>query len=133
MVNKQILLGRAGKDPEVRHLEGDKVVANFSIATSKKIKDQENTEWHNIVIWGKLAEIVEKYVKKGDLLYVEGETRHRKYESDTGVKYITEVFVNEMKMLGGKKDDDAPVEREERKPQPEPEPEPIGEDDDLPF
>jgi single-strand DNA-binding protein len=115
MVNKAILLGRVGKDPEVRHLEGGTTVARFTLATSEKYKNKsgemvENTEWHNIVAWRQLAELAEKYVHKGDQLYVEGKITNRNYEDKDGNKrYTSEVVVNEMRFLGGSKPT-APVE-----------------------
>ena len=85
-VNKVILLGRVGKEPEIRQV-GDNKVANFSIATSEKFKDKagnkvENTEWHNVVFWGKQAELIEQYVHKGDELYIEGSIKTETYEKD---------------------------------------------------
>ncbi|MEM9895458.1 MAG: single-stranded DNA-binding protein [Bacteroidota bacterium] len=106
-VNKAILVGRLGKDPEVRHLENGATVANFSIATSETYKDKqtgekrEQTEWHNIVLWRGLAEIAEKYVKKGDMIYVEGKLRTRSWEKDGITRYTTEVVGDNMTMLGG--------------------------------
>ena len=99
-----MLIGRVGKDPEVGHLESG-TVANFSIATTKKYKDKagqpkEQTEWHRITAWGKLAEIIEKWVKKGMLVYVEGELRTRSYDDKQGIKhYVTEVYASELQML----------------------------------
>lgn len=109
-VNKVILVGRLGKDPETRNFEGGGVNCTFSIATSETWKDKqtgekkERTEWHNIVIWGKLAEIAAKYLHKGDQVYVEGKMRTRNWEKDGITRYITEVFVDEMVMLSTKKD-----------------------------
>ena len=106
MVNKVILLGNAGKDPEVRHLEGGAIVATLTLATSESYKNNSGekvtqTEWHNLVIWNSLAQVVEQYIKKGDRLYVEGRIKSRQYEAQDGTKrYITEVFVNTLKMLG---------------------------------
>ena len=107
-VNKVILVGRLGKDPEVRHLESGAAVANFPIATSETYKDRntgerkEVTEWHNIVLWRGLAEVAEKYVKKGDQIYVEGKLRTRSWEKDGVTRYTTEVVGDNMTMLGGK-------------------------------
>lgn len=107
-VNKVMLVGRLGKDPEVRHLESGAAVANFSIATSETYKDRntgerkEVTEWHNVVLWRGLAEVAEKYVKKGDLIYVEGKLRTRSWEKDGVTRYTTEVVGDNMTMLGGK-------------------------------
>ena len=90
-VNKVILLGRVGKEPEIRQV-GDNKVANFSIATSEKFKDKagnkvENTEWHNVVFWGKQAELIEQYVHKGDELYIEGSIKTETYEKDGEKRY----------------------------------------------
>lgn len=107
-VNKVILVGNLGKDPEVRHLENGRAVANFSLATSETYKNREGervtqTEWHNIVLWGGLAELAEKYLKKGNQIYLEGKITSRSYEDKEGVqKYITEVVGREMTFLGGK-------------------------------
>jgi len=102
MVNRVTLIGRVGKDPEIKHLDGDRTVVNFTLATSEKYKDKETTEWHRIVIWGKLAEVVEKYVHKGDLLYLEGRIQSREYEKDGQKQRAYEIIANQMKMLGGK-------------------------------
>jgi single-strand DNA-binding protein len=106
-VNKVILVGRLGKDPEVRHLENGAVVANFSIATTETYKDKntgqktENTEWVNIVLWKGLAEVSKKYLKKGDLVYIEGKLKTRSWEKDGVTRYATEVVGDNMTMLGG--------------------------------
>ena len=105
------MLGNVGKDPDVRHLENN-CVAQFSLATTKKgytTKEgqavPDRTEWHSLVVWNKLAEIVEKFVKKGDKLYVEGELRYRSYDDQNGVKrYVTEIYVENMEMLTPKGD-----------------------------
>lgn len=110
MINKVILLGNVGKDPEVRHLEGGGVVANFTLATSEKFRDksglmQERTEWHNIVCWGPSADRAEKYVRKGTQLYIEGKIRTRNYDAKDGSKrYVTEIYVDVMQLLGKKGD-----------------------------
>ena len=106
-VNKVILIGRAGKDPDVRTLDGGAKVASLSFATTDKAYTLQNgtqvperTEWHNLIFWNKTAEIVEKYVHKGDKLYIEGKLRTRNYDDSKGVKrYITEVFVDSIEML----------------------------------
>ncbi len=108
-VNKVILIGNLGKDPEVRSLESGAKVANFSLATTEYFKGkdgqrQEATEWHNIVLWNQLAELAEKYLKKGNSIYVEGRIKTRSYDDKDGVKkYITEIFGNQMTFLGGPK------------------------------
>lgn len=109
MLNKVILIGRLGKDPEVRTFEGTRKVANFSLATSEVYKDkngqrQESTEWHNIAIWGPQAEIAEKYLKKGMLLYVEGSIKTRSYEKDGVKKFVTDIQADTFKMLERKED-----------------------------
>ena len=105
-VNKVILLGRLGKDPEVRHLENGTPVTSFSIATSESYKDKnsgekvEKTEWHNIVLWRGLAEVAEKYLHKGDQVYIEGKLQTRSWEKDGVTRYSTEIVGREMTMLG---------------------------------
>jgi len=106
-VNKVILVGNLGKDPEIRTLENGRKVANFSLATSESYKDRngervERTEWHNIVFWGPVADVIERYVKKGSKLYVEGKLRTRSYEQDGVKKYITEIDGQSMTMLDSK-------------------------------
>lgn len=105
-VNKVILIGNLGKDPEVRHLENGAVVANFSIATSETYTDKttgerrENTDWHNIVLWRGLAEIAEKYLRKGQKVYVEGKLKTRSWQDKEGItRYTTEVVADELTML----------------------------------
>lgn len=111
-VNKVILVGRLGKDPEVRHLESGAAVANFPMATSETYKDkqgnkQESTEWHNIVLWRGLAEIAEKYLTKGNLVYIEGKLKTRNWQDKDGnTRYTTEVVGDNMTMLGSKNDGD---------------------------
>ena len=105
--NSVQLIGRLGKDPEVKTF-GKSVKASFSIATTDSYKNQkgekiEDTQWHNIVIWGNLAEVAGKYLKKGTEVCVEGKLVHRNYETDKGEKrYMTEVNVNDMELLGAK-------------------------------
>jgi single-strand DNA-binding protein len=107
MVNKVILLGRVGKDPDVRHLDNNLVVAKFSLATNEnsRTKDGEkitHTEWHNIVMWRQLAELAEKYVSKGALLYIEGRIRSRQWEKD-GVKHnVIDIEADTMHFVGSK-------------------------------
>ena len=107
-INKVILIGNLGKDPEVRHLEGGVAVARFPLATSETFKDkngdrQERTEWHNIVVWRGLAEVAEKYVKKGQSVYIEGRIRTNSYQDKDGVqRYNTEIVADNMTMLGGR-------------------------------
>lgn len=114
-VNKVILVGNLGKDPEVRHLESGVPVASFSIATSESYNDKTSgerktiTEWHNVVLWRGLAEVAEKYLHKGDQVYIEGKLRTRQWEKDGVTRYSTEVVGENMTMLGGRpKSDNAP-------------------------
>lgn len=107
-INKVILIGNVGKDPEVRHLDSGVAVASFPLATSETYRNKNNekvtnTEWHNIVIWRGLAEVAEKYVKKGNPLYIEGKIRTRSWDDKDGNKrYTTEIVADIMQMLGGK-------------------------------
>lgn len=104
-VNKVILVGRLGKDPEVRNLDNGAVVANFTIATSESYKDKttgekkEVTEWHNVVLWRGLAEISQRYLHKGDMVYIEGKLRTRSWEKEGVTRYTTEVVADNMTML----------------------------------
>jgi single-strand DNA-binding protein len=115
MINKVILLGNLGKDPEIRHLDSGVMVARFSLATSEVYKKDgqrvTQTEWHNLVAWRTNAEIIEKYVKKGDRLYIEGRIRTRNYEDNGVKKYVTEIEVESFKMLTPKHTD-APISGE---------------------
>lgn len=109
-INKVILVGNVGKDPEVRYLDSGVAVANFPFATSETYKNKQgdkvtNTEWHNIVMWRGLAEVVDKYVVKGAQLYIEGKIKTRSYDDKDGNKrYITEIVGDNMQMLGRKSD-----------------------------
>ena len=106
-LNKAILIGRLGRDPEVRYMPNGDAVCNFSLATSEKFTDKsgnkaEKTEWHNIVIYRKLAEIAGQYLKKGSQAYLEGKIQSRKYTDKNGVERTAyEIICHEMKMLGG--------------------------------
>jgi len=107
-INKVILIGNLGKDPEIRHLEGGVAVARFSLATSETYKDKtgnkvDRTEWHNIVLWRGLAEVAEKYLKKGQSVYIEGKIRTNSYQDKEGIqRYSTEIVADNMTMLGGR-------------------------------
>lgn len=107
-VNKVILVGNLGKDPEIRHLENGVTVANFSLATSENYRDKTTgekktiTEWHNIVLWRGLADVAERYLHKGDQVYIEGRLRTRSWERDGVTRYTTEVVGDNMTMLGGR-------------------------------
>ena len=108
-INKVILLGYAGKDPEVKEVAGTKV-ANLSLATTEKgytlqngIQVPDRTEWHSLIFWKGLAEVVEKYVRKGSQIYIEGKIKTRQYEDRTGSKrYVTEIFVDKLELLGSR-------------------------------
>ncbi|MFY0675028.1 MAG: single-stranded DNA-binding protein [Bacteroidia bacterium] len=107
-LNKVMLIGRLGKDPEIRYINDNIAVANFPIATSETYKDSngnrnEKTEWHNIVLWRGLADVAGKYLKKGSQVYIEGKIQTRSYETQSGEKrYTTDIVGNEMRMLDPK-------------------------------
>jgi single-strand DNA-binding protein len=110
-VNKVILLGNLGKDPEVRYLPSGDAVANISLATTDKYKDKQSgeykeaTEWHRVSFFGRLAEIVSEYLKKGSTVYIEGKIRTRKYQAQDGTdRYSTEIVADSMQMLGDRRD-----------------------------
>jgi len=105
-INKVILVGNVGRDPEVKSLPSGTRLATFSLATTdRRFKDengQPRTEWHNIVAWAGLADVVERFVTKGKQLYIEGQIRTRSYEQDGQKKYFTEIHVSEMELLGSR-------------------------------
>ena len=109
-VNKVILVGRLGRDPETRYTGGGQAVANFSLATDESYKDrngerQKRTEWHKIVVWGKQAEIAQQYLKKGSLIFVEGRIQSREWQDKEGQKRTSfEIVANNFRMLGGRSD-----------------------------
>jgi single-strand DNA-binding protein len=111
-VNKVILVGNVGKDPETRYLDDSTAISKFPMATSETYKNRSGervstTEWHNIVLWRGLAQVAEKYVKKGTQLYIEGRIKTRSYDdADGNKKYITEIVGDQMQLLGRKSDDD---------------------------
>lgn len=117
-LNKVILIGRLGRDPEVRYMPNGEAVCNFSVATSETWNDRngqrvERTEWHNITMYRKLAEIAGQYLKKGGLVYLEGRIQSRKYQGKDGIERTAyDIVANEMKMLGGRNENsgDAPYE-----------------------
>jgi single-strand DNA-binding protein len=144
-VNKVILIGNLGADPEVRHLQNGASVANFRLATSETYKDRqtgerrEQTEWHNVVAWRGLAEITEKYLRKGSKVYVEGKLRTRKWQDKDGQdRYTTEIQADEMTLLDRAPGEGGPM-REAVRPATTTSPAaaPVGgaddEVDDLPF
>jgi len=142
-VNKAIILGRLGRDPEVKFLPSGGSVCNFSVATSENWTDkttgekQERTEWHSIQVWGKLAEICGQYLSKGREVYVEGQIQTRSWEKDGETKYKTEIRAYTVQFIGGKGD----ARRDEDPPAPSGTPKPQefgtspsgGADDDIPF
>ena len=164
-VNKVIIVGNLGRDPEIRYMPSGDAIANIAVATSYKSKDKntgeqkELTEWHRISFFGRLAEIVGQYLKKGSSVYVEGRLQTRKYTDKDGVeKYATDIVAEQMQMLGGRQgmggdggmDDgggyDAPPQQQQRqqaprqappapaaRPQPKPAPNFSDMDDDIPF
>jgi len=142
-INKVILIGRLGKDPEVRAFEGGTKKAFFTLATSEIYKDKEgkkveHTEWHNIVCWRVLAEIAEKYLTKGKQIYLEGRLRTRSWEDNGVKKYVTEIEATTFTMLGSKQEEGEKqtAVKVVNAPQAEPNPiltEPDYVSDDLPF
>jgi single-strand DNA-binding protein len=113
MINKAVLVGRVGGEPESKYTPQGSHVISFSVATNKKWKDQsgqqhESTEWHNVVAWNKIADIIQKYVHKGDLVYVEGSLETQSWEKEGTKFYKTQVNCQELKMLGGKKENAKP-------------------------
>lgn len=129
-VNRVILIGNCGKDPEVRYMPNGDAVANVSLATTDKWNDkngdkQERTEWHRLSFFTKLAQIVEKYVKKGDSIYIEGRLQTRKWaDKDGNDRYTTEIVADRLQMLGGKSEPREPKQAA---------PEKVDYDDDIPF
>lgn len=144
-VNKAILIGNLGADPEVRSLESGVKVASIRLATTETFKDREgnrseHTEWHNIVLWRGLAEVAEKYLRKGNSVYIEGRIRTRQWEDKEGnTRYTTEIIADNMTMLGGRRDggssdyEKQQSQREEVKAEDNPDKEPEAPEDDLPF
>lgn len=139
-VNRVILIGNLGRDPEIRQLENGAKVASFSLATTESYKGKDGnrvdqTEWHNIVLWRGLAEVAEKFLKKGNTIYVEGKIRTRSWEDKEGNKrYTTEIIGDNMTMIGGRKDQDGtPAPGGSTSIPEQPDIMPGGEADDLPF
>lgn len=144
-LNKVMLIGNVGKDPEIRYLEnpaGSTKVASFPLATSERYRDRngevhENTEWHNIVAWRNSADLVERFVRKGSQLYIEGRLRTRSWTDQTGNKrYTTEVSVDNIQLLGRRPDDQqGPYRPQQQSVSMGQNVDPIdnGPDDDLPF
>ena len=137
-INKVILIGNLGDDVKMHYFEGGNSIGRFPIATSESYTNKQtgekitNTDWHNIVVRNKLAEICEKYLSKGDKVYVEGKLKNRQWEQDGVKRYATEVHVNEMKMLSNKRNDDNNG-MQSQNIQNNPSPSKVEEEDDLPF
>jgi len=138
-VNKVILIGNLGKDPEVRSLDNGAKVASFSLATSESYKNKEGqkveqTEWHNIVVWRGLAEVAEKFLRKGSTIYLEGKIRTRSWDDKEGIKrYTTEIIGDTFTMLGAKREEAPPPSVEPGDMPSVTPPAAPGPDDDLPF
>jgi len=144
-VNKAILIGNLGKDPELRYTPSGQAVASFPLATTERYKDkdgnwQERTDWHNIVVWGRQGETAKEYLTKGRSAYIEGRIQTRSYDDrDGNKKWITEIVANRVQFLGGRGEGAGGGRAETAKGEPAPEaesiPEPLvaQEDDDLPF
>lgn len=143
-VNKAILIGNVGRDPDVRYPAQGQIVATFPLATSERgytrqdgTQVPERTEWHNIVVWGRMAETVEKYVRKGTKLYIEGKIRTRNWEDRNSIKrYVTEIYVDNMEMLGSRPAPapQQPVQQPQPAQQPQTSQQPAAQQgQDLPF
>jgi single-strand DNA-binding protein len=134
MVNKVTLIGNLGQDPEVKHFDSGSCNAKFSLATSQKRKNKEGdleteTQWHNVILWGKQAELAEKFLQKGSKVYVEGSIKYRSYDDKDGVtKYITEIMGFIVNFLDSKAD--GPAKSNEEAPAKTPK---VEQEDDLPF
>jgi len=139
-VNKVILIGNLGKDPELRYTPGGQAVGSFSLATSEKWRDkdgnpQDKTEWHNIVVWGRQAEIAKEYLAKGRQVYIEGRIQTRSWEDKDGNKrYTTEIVAQRLQFLGSRDQAETTAEPAQGSGKPPAmEEEVSGDDDDLPF
>jgi len=139
-INKVILVGNLGKDPEVRHLEGGTAVAKFPLATTESYKNREGqrvsqTEWHNIVVWRGLAEIAGKYLNKGMQVYIEGKIKNRSWDDKDGNKrYITEIVADNMTILGRREDSGSSASESNADAKTsEAQPSHANDSDDLPF
>ena len=136
-VNKVILIGRVGRDPEIRHLQSGKSVVNLSLATTSKRKDAngnntEDTQWHRLTAYDKLADIIGQYVHKGSLLYVEGSLKYGKFtDKDGNEKNTTDIVVGQMQMLGGKGESHGETRRNNENEQQRQQS--FDEEDDVPF
>ena len=138
-INKVILIGNLGQDPETRYLPDGNAVTNITIATSESWRDKntgekvEKTEWHRVVFFRQLAEIVGKYLKKGSKVYIEGKLQTRKYDKDGQTHYSTEINANEMQMLDAKGGENSAPSSQQQAPRSQYEQPPEDFDDDVPF
>lgn len=140
-INKVILVGNVGQDPEVRYMPSGGAVANISVATSESWKDKQTgeqmdrTEWHRVVFFNRLGEIAGEYLKKGSKIYIEGSLRTRKWQDKEGAeRYTTEIVASEMQMLDRRGEENLQYDQPEVKQQKVVEPQPVAEiDDDIPF
>jgi single-strand DNA-binding protein len=135
MINKAILVGNLGADPEKRHTQGGAQVTTFSVATTERFKNkagemQENTEWHRIVTWNRLADICGEYLRKGSKVYIEGKIQTRSWEHEGVKRYTTEIVAREMKMLSARNESSGNSGQNNEWPE---EPQGGGTGDDLPF
>lgn len=130
-VNKIIILGRVGRDPDIRTTPNGIKVVNFSLATSRKVKGEEQSQWHRVTMYDKLADIAAQYVRKGSLLYVEGEMRYGKYVNKDGFEQHTaDIIANQMQMVGGRPQQ---AEEQQRHPKEEAQQSFPEDDSDVPF
>jgi len=139
-VNRVIIVGNLGRDPEIRYLASGDAIANIAVATSYRSKDKntgeqrELVEWHRISFFGRLAEIVGQYLKKGSSVYVEGRLQTRKYtDKDSVEKYATDIIAENMQMLSGRQEEAQPARQEQRQSAARPAPNFSDMDDDIPF
>ena len=142
-INKVILVGTVGKDPEMKYMPSGDAIANISVATNESWKDKssgekkEITEWHRVVFFRQLADIVGKYMRKGQQVYIEGSLKTRSWEKDGQKHYATEIIASDMQMLGSKGDGERTEQAAAPKPAPPPKPAPAQSledfDDDIPF
>ena len=139
-INRVFLIGRLGQDPKLSHLQDGTAVANFSIATSESWKDKqtnekkEKTEWHSCQAWRGLAEVCGKYLKKGSQVFIEGKQITRSYEKDGDTRYVTETVINNLEMLGGKREPESQDQPAQQKASYKtPILVPVPEPDDVPF
>ena len=124
-LNKVLLIGNVGKDPEIRHLQGGAAVATITLATSERYKDRngetrEITEWHTVIAWRQLADLAENYIRKGSQIYVEGRIRSRSWDDQNGQKrYVTEIQADAIQLLGRRGDNAGPAPQQNPHPQPQ--------------